>query len=192
MVIVYFILGRPSTPNRLTDEFVERGGRGKRMHTLEKVNVFLNKILMVLGSVAVLLLMAIATTNAFLRVPFIKSTWRGAYEIVGFLGAIVIAFALGYTQKRKDHIVVDILTEKFPKRVNRVLDGINYFITMIFFAIISWQVFVWGMKISKSGEVSETLKIVFHPFIYCVSFGFAVFSLTLLIDFLKNLRSEKD
>jgi TRAP-type C4-dicarboxylate transport system permease small subunit len=161
------------------------------MHILEKVNIFLNKILMVLGSVAVLLLMAIATTNAFLRVPFIKSTWRGAYETVGFLGAIVIAFALGYTQKRKDHIVVDILTAKFPKRVNRILDGINYFITMIFFAIISWQVFVWGMKISKSGEVSETLKIVFHPFIYSVSFGFAVFSLTLLIDFLKNFRSKE-
>jgi len=162
------------------------------MHTLERVNVFLNKILMVLGSVAVLLLMAIATTNAFLRIPFIKSTWRGAYETVGFLGAIVIAFALGYTQKRKDHIVVDILTAKFPKRVNRVLDGINYFITTIFFAIISWQVLVWGMKISRSGEVSETLKIVFHPFIYSVSFGFAVFSLTLLIDFLKNLKSKED
>ncbi len=162
------------------------------MHTLEKVNVFLNKVLMVLGSIAVLLLMAIATTNAFLRVPFIKSTWRGAYETVGFLGAIVIAFALGYTQKRKDHIVVDILTEKFPKKVNRVLDGVNYFITMIFFAIISWQVFVWGMKISKSGEVSETLKIVFHPFIYSVAFGFAVFSLTLIIDFLRNFRSKED
>ena len=162
------------------------------MHTLERVNVFLNKILMVLGSVAVLLLMAVATTNAFLRAPFIKSTWRGAYETVGFLGAIVSAFALGYTQKRKDHIVVDILTAKFPKRINRILDGINYFITMIFFAIISWQVLVWGMKISRSGEVSETLKIVFHPFIYSVSFGFAVFSLTLLIDFLKNLRSKED
>jgi TRAP-type C4-dicarboxylate transport system permease small subunit len=162
------------------------------MHYLERVNDFLNKILMVLGSVAVLLLMTIATVNAFLRIPLIKSTWRGAYETVGFLGAIVIAFALGYTQKRKDHIVVDILTEKFPKRINRVLDGINYFITTIFFAIISWQVFVWGMKISKSGEVSETLKIVFHPFIYSVSFGFAVFSLTLIIDFIKNLKNKED
>ncbi len=161
------------------------------MHTLERVNDFLNKILMVLGSVAVLLLMSIATVNAFLRIPFIKSTWRGAYEIVGFLGAIVIAFALGYTQKRKDHIVVDILTEKFPKKVNRVLDGVNYFITTIFFSIIAWQVFVWGMKISKSGEVSETLKIIFHPFIYSVSFGFAVFSLTLIIDFIKNFKSTE-
>jgi TRAP-type C4-dicarboxylate transport system permease small subunit len=162
------------------------------MNYLEKVNVILNKILMVLGSVAVLLLMTIATTNAFLRIPFIKSTWRGAYETVGFLGAIVIAFALGYTQKRKDHIVVDILTEKFPKRVSRVLDTISYFITTIFFAIVSWQVFVWGMKISKSGEVSETLKIVFHPIIYCVALGFAVFSLTLIIDFLKSLKGKEN
>jgi TRAP-type C4-dicarboxylate transport system permease small subunit len=162
------------------------------MNYLEKIDDFLNKILMVVGSVAVLLLMSIATVNAFMRLPFIKTTWRGAYETVGFLGAIVIAFALGYTQKRKDHIVVDILTEKFPKRVNRVLDGINYLITTIFFIIVSWQVFAWGMKISKSGEVSETLKIIFHPFIYSVSLGFAVFSLTLILDFLKNFQSKED
>ena len=161
------------------------------MNYLEKTNDFLNKILMVVGSLAVLLLMSIATMNAFMRLPFLKTTWRGAYETVGFLGAIVIAFALGYTQKRKDHIVVDILTEKFPKRVNRVLDGINYFVTTIFFAMVSWQVFVWGMKISKSGEVSETLKIMFHPFVYSVSLGFAVFSLTLILDFLKNFKSKK-
>jgi TRAP-type C4-dicarboxylate transport system permease small subunit len=161
------------------------------MNYLEKINDFLNKILMVVGSLAVLLLMSIATVNAFMRLPFLKTTWRGAYETVGFLGAIIIAFALGYTQKRKDHIVVDILTEKFPKRVNRVLDGINYFITTIFFAMVSWQVFVWGMKISKSGEVSETLKIVFHPFVYSVSLGFAVFSFRLILDFLKNLKGKE-
>jgi len=161
------------------------------MGYLEKINDFLNKILMVVGSLAVLLLMSIATVNASMRLPFIKATWRGAYETVGFLGAIVIAFALGYTQKRKDHIVVDILTEKFPKRVNRVLDGINYLITTIFFSIVSWQVFAWGMKIMRSGEVSETLKIMFHPFIFSVSLGFAVFSLTLVIDFLKNFKSEE-
>jgi len=142
------------------------------------------------GSVAVLLLMSLATVNVVARF-FFNAPYRGAYELVGFLGAIVIAFALGYTQKRKDHIVVDILTEKFPKGVNKILDGVNYFITTIFFAIVSWQVFVWGMKISKSGEVSETLKIIFHPFVYSVAVGFAVFSLTLIIDFLKNFKSKK-
>jgi hypothetical protein len=57
---------------------------------------------------------------------------------------------------------------------------------------MAWQVFVWGMKIAKSGEVSETLKIMFHPIIFGVSFGFIVFSLTLLIDFLKTLQDKEE
>ncbi len=161
------------------------------MGALEKIDDVLNKLLMFVGGVAVLLLMSLATVNVCLRF-FFNAPYRGAYEVVGFLGAIVIAFALGYTQKRKDHIVVDILTEKFPKRVNRVLDGINYFITTIFFAIVSWQIFVWGTKIMKSGEVSETLKIVFHPFVYSVALGFAVFSLTLIVDFVRNFKSKEE
>jgi len=161
------------------------------MGTLEKIDDVLNKILMFVGSIAVLLLMSIATVNVCLRF-FFNAPYRGAYELVGFLGAVVIAFALGYTQKRKDHIVVDILTEKFPKRVNRVLDGVNYLITTIFFSLVTWQVFIWGMKISRSGEVSETLKIVFHPFIFSVSLGFALFSFTLIIDFIKNFQSPEE
>jgi len=160
------------------------------MDALDRLNIFLNRILMIIGGVAVLGLMSLATGNVILRF-FFNAPYRGAYEVVGFLGAIVIAFALGYTQKRKGHIVVDILTERFPKRINRILDGINYFVTTIFFAIVSWQVFVWGMKISKSGEVSETIKIIFHPFVYSVAVGFVVFSFTLMIDFLKNLQRKE-
>lgn len=160
------------------------------MKYLESLNTFLNKILMILGGVAVLALMAVATANVVLRIFHIPFT--GAYEIVGFLGAIVIAFALGYTQIRKNNIVVDILTEKFPKKLNRVLDGVNYFITMIFFAIVSWQVSLWGMKIWESHEVSETLKIIYHPFIFSVSLGFAVLSLTLIVDFLKTILNKEE
>jgi TRAP-type C4-dicarboxylate transport system permease small subunit len=160
------------------------------MDSFEKMNLFLNKILMVVGGVAVLALMALATINVGLRM--FGAPFRGTYEFVGFLGAIVIAFALGYTQKRKDHIVVDILTEKFPKQVNRILDGISYFVTMIFFALVSWQVFVWGVKIWKSQEVSETLKVIYYPFIFSVAVGFAAFSLTLLVDFLRNLQRKEE
>lgn len=157
---------------------------------LEKISNILNKVLMILGGIAVLSLMTIATGNVTMRI--FQLPFRGAYEIVAFSGTIVIAFALGYTQKKKDHIVVDILTQKFPEKVNRILDGANYLITTIFFGIVSWQVYIWGMKIWRSGELSETLKIPFHPFIFSVAAGFAVFSLTLIIDFLKTLMSEED
>lgn len=160
------------------------------MKYLESINVFLNRLLLILGGVAVILLMSLATLNVVLRIFHIP--YSGTYEIVSFLGAIVIAFALGYTQKRKDHIVVDILTERFSKQINEVLNIVSYGITMVFFAVVSWQIFIFGMKIWKSGEVSETLKIVYHPFIFCVSVGFAVLSLTIVIDFLKTIFMQEE
>jgi TRAP-type C4-dicarboxylate transport system permease small subunit len=158
------------------------------MKFLEALNAFLNKTLLIVGGIAVLCLMTLATGNVVLRI--FQVPYKGAYELVSFLGAVVIAFALGYTQKRKDHIVVDILTDKFSKKINRVLDSINYLVTMVFFGLISWQIYLWGMKIWESGEVSETLKIMYHPFIFSVSLGFAVLSLTIFIDFLKTISRQ--
>ncbi|HME44990.1 MAG TPA: TRAP transporter small permease [Syntrophorhabdales bacterium] len=145
----------------------------------------LNKILMIAGGIAVLALMTLATGNVVLRIfhfPF-----RGAYEIVSFLGAIVIAFALGYTQRRKDHIIVEILAERYPKKLQRVVDTLAYLVITIFFAVVSWQIFVWAMKIYVSHEVSETLKVMYHPFVFAVALAFAIISLTALVDFLKNI-----
>lgn len=161
------------------------------MKYLESINTFLNRLLLFLGGIAIILLMSLATINVVLRMFHVP--YSGTYEIVSFLGAIVIAFALGYSQKRKDHIVVDILTEKFSEQTNRILSIISSGITMVFFAVISWQVFIFGVKIWKSGEVSETLKIVYYPFIFSVAVGFAVLSLTIIVDFLKAtlVKEEK-
>lgn len=155
------------------------------MRYLELLTNILNKILMILGGIAVLALMTLATGNVVLRVFHLP--FRGAYEIVAFLGAIVIAFALGYTQRRKDHIIVEILTERFPKKLQKGVDTFAYLVITLFFAIVSWQIFVWGMKIYVSHEVSETLKVIYHPFVFAVALAFAVVSLTAFVDFLKNI-----
>jgi len=152
------------------------------MKYLERFNIALNGLLMIIGGFTVLTLMTVATANVVLRM--VHAPYRGAYEVVSFLGAVVIAFALGYTEKRKGNIVVDILTERFPKKMQKGLEGVNYVISGTFFAVVSWQVYIWGMQVMESGELSETLKIVYHPFVFAVAFGFAILSLTLFIDLL--------
>jgi len=142
------------------------------MRYLDTFNNFCNKVLLFLGGISVLALMLLATGNVVLRVFHLP--FRGTYEIVSFLGAVVIAFALGYTQKRKDHIVVDILTEKFPEPLKNLIDKVAYLAITLFFGVVSWQLYVWGMKIWESSEVSETLKIVFHPYVFMVAVGFAL------------------
>jgi len=155
------------------------------MDFLEKIRNLLDKVFVVLGGVAVLALMVLATGNVCFRV--FGMPYRGAYELVAFLGAIVTAFALGYTQRKKSHIVVDILTETFSQGVKKVLDGLSYLIGMIFFALIAWVILKWGIRIAGSGEVSETLKIAYYPFIYSVAAGFGFLCLTLLLDFLHTV-----
>ncbi len=160
------------------------------MHIIETISRILNKMFMVVGSVAVLFLMSLATINVVFRI--FGHPYRGTYELVSYSGAILIAFALGYSQQRKDHIVVDILSQWFPKKLNRVLDGVNYFVTMIFFTLVTWQMYLWGMKMVRSGEVMETLKVIYHPFVFAVAAGFGVLSLALLVDFLRNIMGREE
>lgn len=160
------------------------------MAAIERLNNLLNKLLMIGAGVAVLVLMLIATGNVVLRVLGVP--FRGAYELVGFSGAIVIAFAMGTTQKRKGHVMVDILAHRFPGRVNLWLDRVQYLITMVFFIIVARQVGLWGLTVSRSGEVSETLKIIYHPFVYCVAIGFAVLSFTLLLNLIATFKHSRE
>jgi TRAP-type C4-dicarboxylate transport system permease small subunit len=159
------------------------------MKHLDAFNEFLNKILMILGGISVLGLMTLATGNVVLRILHIP--FRGTYEIVSFLGACTIAFALGYTQKTKSNIVVDILSEKFSPAVANLLDKIVHLVITVFFGIVSWQLYVYAMKLVESHEVSETLKVMYYPFVFAVALGFAVLSLTGFIDFLKALFGEE-
>jgi TRAP-type C4-dicarboxylate transport system permease small subunit len=158
------------------------------MEVLEKIRDLLDKAFLALGGVAVLALMLLATGNVCGRV--FGMPYRGTYELVASLGAVVTAFALGYTQRKKSHIVVDILTETFSGGAKKLLDGVSYLIGTVFFGVVSWVIFRWGIRIAGSGEVSETLKIPYYPFIYSVALGFAFLSLTLLLDFLHTVLKK--
>ncbi|MBN1662238.1 MAG: TRAP transporter small permease [Deltaproteobacteria bacterium] len=153
------------------------------MKYLDQLDIALNKALMIAGGVAMLLLMILATGNVVMRILSIP--FSGSYEIISFLGAVVTAAALGHTQRNRDHIVVDILSGRFPVGVKKIIDAVSYFIITVFFAVVSWQTFLWGMKIRESGELSETLKIIYHPFVFGVALGFAFLALAGIVDFLK-------
>jgi TRAP-type C4-dicarboxylate transport system permease small subunit len=152
---------------------------------LERFSAGLRKVLMVAGGVSLLALTLLATANVALRI--LRVPVGGTYEVVSFLGAIVTAGALGYTQKRKDHIVVDILSDRFPAPVKRALDRVSYSLMFVLFSIVSWQTFVYGMRLLRTGERSETLKIAFYPFVFVVCAGFAVLALTILLDLVESV-----
>ncbi len=160
------------------------------MNALESITRILNRVLVWIGGVFVVAMIVLTCSNIFLRIVWVPV--KGTFELMGFFGAVAAAFALGYTQLMKGHISVDVLIMTFSKRTQRVLTVINSLICMIFFGLVAWQIFKYGNTLRSSGEVTETLRIIYYPFTYAVAVGCGVLSLTFLTDFLKSLLPGKE
>lgn len=155
------------------------------MKALERTIGVLNMVLIVLAGAALLAVMGISVANVVLRLAGVR--FGGAYELVGFAGAVVIAAALGQTQKKKDHVPVDIITRHFSAGVNRVLDLFKYLLKFAFAVGVAWKMTQYGLHIARVGELSETLRIVYYPFILVVAAGFAVLACTVVLDIVRSL-----
>ena len=153
------------------------------MVILQKISRVLNRTFMWVAGAFMVAMILITCANIFLRVVWVPI--KGTFELMGLFGAVATAFVLGYTQLKKSHISVDILFDGFPQKVQKILNGINYFVCMIFFAIAGWQISRLATNLWKTGEVTETLRIIYYPFTYAVAFGCFLLALALLVDFLK-------
>ncbi len=140
---------------------------------------------MILGGASLLGITLLATANVALRI--FRVPVGGAYEVVSFLGAVVSAGALGYTQKHRCHTVVDILSSRYPPGIGRVVDGVSQIVMFALFSVVAWQTAVYGRRLILEREVSETLKVPFHPYVFLVALGFAVLALTILLDFFETV-----
>ncbi|NIS60890.1 MAG: TRAP transporter small permease subunit [Proteobacteria bacterium] len=156
---------------------------------LEKINAFLNRLLLCIAGMALAGMVFLTCSNIFIRIIWFPI--KGSYELMGFFGAIVTAFALGYTQMRRGHVGIDIVVNQFSARTQRILNGVNYFICTLFFALAGWQIAVWGTTIWRTGEVTETLRIIFYPFIYGVALGCFILCLVFLVDLVKVLLVQE-
>ena len=156
------------------------------MAQLERIIHRFNIWLSWLSGIALMMLVLLTCANILAR-PFGYSI-KGTFEIVGFLGALVICFALGYTQIRKGYITVEIFISKLPERYVTILQAIFHFISSIVVFLAAWQAAKFATDIWNSGQLSDTLRIPFFPMIYALSVGFAGLTLVLLMDFLKSLK----
>ena len=160
------------------------------MAVLDKVNQALNQALIWIAGGVLVAMILLTCTNIVLRLVWIPI--RGTYELMGYGGGIVTAFALGYTQLKRAHVAVDILVLRFSKRTQNILQGMNDLLFMIFFAVVAWQIAKYAGILWKTGEVTETLQIIYYPFTYGVALGCAVLSLVFLADFLKRALPRRE
>lgn len=160
------------------------------MAVLERIRKILNQIMIGLAGVLLTIMILMTCANIFSRLVWVPI--KGTFELMGYFGAVITAFALGYTQMEKGHISVDILVKIFPDRIRKVLNFANNSICTVFFIVAGWQIGKYGMTLMQTGEVTETLRIVYYPFVFGVALGCGVLALTLMVDLLKIFAGTKE
>jgi TRAP-type C4-dicarboxylate transport system permease small subunit len=158
------------------------------MTGLERLTRLLNRLLVFVGGSFLVGMIVLTCANIASR-----TVWqpiRGTFELMGYFGAVVTALALAYTQLNRGHIAVNVLIHRFSKKTQRRLNAFNNTVCAVFFTMVAWQVGLKAHSFMKTGEVSETLRVIFYPFTYLVAAGCAVMALVFLTDLVQAVRAR--
>lgn len=72
------------------------------------------------------------------------------------------------------------------------MQAISSFLCFILFILVGWQTAKYATLIWRRGETSETLRIIYHPFVYIVAICCLLLAFILMIDFFNFIKRTKD
>lgn len=127
--------------------------------------------------------MLIIVTDVIIRI-----WWKplpGTVELIEMSGAVMLSMAVAYTAVKKGHIMVGVLVERFPKKIQAIIDFLINAVSLFFLALLSVETLEFASKMIEKNYVTGHLEIPISPSIYLVGFGFAMLSLVLLMDMVK-------
>jgi len=120
----------------------------------------------------------------------LRAVWRpvpGTYDVVGFIGAVLVSFAIAYCAVQGGHISVELVVARLSQRVQLIINVITGILSLGIFALVTWQCLILAEDMRQVGEVSMSALIPFYPYIYGVAFGCALLCLVILVDLGKSL-----
>jgi len=156
---------------------------------LDKLSEQVANALTVLAGIFLVAMMALACANMVLRAVWVPV--QGTFELMGFMGAVVAAFSLAFAQRKKAHIAVGILLARFPAIIRRLADAATSLASCGFFLLCGMETYKWAAFLVETGELSETLQIIYHPFVFAAAAGCFALAFVLFVDTLKTLTAEK-
>lgn len=149
------------------------------------------KILHVVGYIVLFILMLLTVADIVGRkfagvIPGSKPV-PGSFELTEYALIIIIFASIGVTQRRGEHISIDILTSHLPKRMQAALNSVTLLAGVVMFALVAWQAFVYAGRLRAGHNISAVLEVPQYPFAIIVGVGSIIYCLAALLDVLKNL-----
>jgi len=134
--------------------------------------------------------MLLVLTNILMRNIF-KQPIMGTVEIVGLLVSTGLGLALANCEIAGSNIAMDTLTEKLSLKVQKLLEIVIYAVSLVFWSIIVWRIFVFANTLFINGRVTSTASIPIYPFIFVLGFSMLCLCVVLLYKLIRNIRDLK-
>lgn len=145
------------------------------------------------GQLAIFCLIAAMLYEVVARYAFGAPTlW--AFDISYMLNGSIFLLGAAYSLKEDAHVRIDFLSQKFPIRVQQILNGLVYLLVMapISFAF-TWVAGTKALKALTTGQVEHVSPWapVVWPFYTVIALGLLAFALQFVIEAVKYLSGEK-
>lgn len=163
-----------------------KGSDRKMLKRYNKGISRLSKILNDIAAIALFIMMVLVISNIIFR--SFGNPIQATFDYVGFLLAFGVGLGLAYCAVQDGHITINLLIEKFPVKVQKVIDILISTIVIVFLFLITWNMIKYGHTMSLRGEITATTKTPHAPFIYMVAVGLGIFSLVELGKLLKLFK----
>ncbi len=156
------------------------------MSYFERIVNAISKWLNWIAAAALMAVMFVVVINVVGRGLF-EAPLKGTVDMVKLLGALVLGWAIAYTQVRKGNITIELLVSRFPEKAQSIIGILVYLVSTALFAIITWQTFLFAVNTFEVGELSEVIRVPEGPFVTVVGTGCLMLTIVLLIDFIKSI-----
>jgi TRAP-type C4-dicarboxylate transport system permease small subunit len=120
-------------------------------------------------------------------IKLLNSPIPGGIEIVAFLGVVVTAFAIAYTQVLRGHIKVEFVVMRLPERAQAIIAAFVCLLGLTLFTLLAWRSCDYGLSLQATGTVSMTQRIPFYPFVHAIAFCCIPICLLLVVGFLRSV-----
>jgi len=119
-----------------------------------------------IAGIGIAFIVVLTTCDVVLRRFRIPISW--AFEIITFVGAIVIGFSLPHVTLIGANVTTDFLTEKISQPWKKILRVVTRCLGVGMFAILAWRLFCLGNSFKKTGDVTPMLEIPMYPVPYII------------------------
>ena len=87
---------------------------------------------------------------------------------------------------------MDLFVARYPKRIRKTIDLVNYTITLILTAVLCWRTFVETGNVKLFGLTSAYIEVPKYPFYAIAAIGWGCFCIATIGIIIETIREGKN